>query len=134
MISSNGIKTIIYKIIKGSALEAEIVSKGGCLYRNSRPTNSNKEDIIISVLATRNSQFQMAIVNVNVYVPDIRRDNDYIEDEARTSLLQKKAIDLFKGIVHNDYKVELETQEIFKVRDINEHCINNRLVVTIINI
>ena len=111
MTSSNEIKTIIYKIIKGSPLENEIISKGGSLYRNSRPTNSNKEDIVISVLANRNAQFQMAYVNVNIYVPDIRRDNDYIEDETRTKILQKKAIDLFKEIVHNDYKIEIESQE-----------------------
>ena len=134
MTSSNDIKTIIYKIIKGSSLENEIISKGGSLYRNSRPTNSNKEDIVISVLATRNAQFQMAYVNVNIYVPDIRRDNDYIEDETRTKILQKKAIDLFKEIVHNDYKIEIESQETFKVQDLNEHLINNKLLVTILNL
>lgn len=134
MTSSNDIKTIIYKIIKGSSLENEIISKGGSLYRNSRPTNSNKEDIVISVLATRNAQFQMAYVNVNIYVPDIRRDNDYIEDETRTKILQKKAIDLFKEIVHNDYKIEIESQETFKVQDLNEHLINNKLLITILNL
>lgn len=134
MTSSNEIKTIIYKIIKGSSLENEIISKGGSLYRNSRPTNSNKEDIVISVLANRNAQFQMAFVNVNIYVPDIRRDNDYIEDETRTKTLQKKAIDLFKEIVHNDYKIEIESQEIFKVQDLNEHLINNKLLITILNL
>ena len=134
MTSSNQIKTIIYKIIKGSPLENEIISKGGSLYRNSRPTNSNKEDIVISVLANRNAQFQMAYVNVNIYVPDIRRDNDYIEDETRTKILQKKAIDLFKEIVHNDYKIEIESQEAFKVQDLNEHLINNKLLITILNL
>lgn len=134
MTSSNEIKTIIYKIIKGSSLENEIISKGGSLYRNSRPTNSNKEDIVISVLANRNAQFQMAYVNVNIYVPDIRRDNDYIEDETRTKILQKKAIDLFKEIVHNDYKIEIESQETFKVQDLNEHLINNKLLITILNL
>lgn len=134
MTSSNEIKTIIYKIIKGSSLENEIISKGGSLYRNSRPTNSNKEDIVISVLANRNAQFQMAYVNVNIYVPDIRRDNDYIEDETRTKILQKKAIDLFKEIVHNDHKIEIESQETFKVQDLNEHLINNKLLITILNL
>lgn len=134
MTSSNEIKTIIYKIIKGSPLENEIISKGGSLYRNSRPTNSNKEDIVISVLATRNAQFQMAYVNVNIYIPDISRDNDYIEDETRTKILQKKAIDLFKEIVHNDYKIEIESQETFKVQDLNEHLINNKLLITILNL
>lgn len=134
MTSSNEIKTIIYKIIKGSLLENEIISNGGSLYRNSRPTNSNKEDIVISVLANRNAQFQMAYVNVNIYVPDIRRDNDYIEDETRTKILQKKAIDLFKEIVHNDYKIEIESQETFKVQDLNEHLINNKLLITILNL
>lgn len=134
MTSSNEIKTIIYKIIKGSPLENEIISKGGSLYRNLRPTNSNKEDIVISVLANRNAQFQMAYVNVNIYVPDIRRDNDYIEDETRTKILQKKAIDLFKEIVHNDYKIEIESQEVFKLQDANEHLINNKLLITILNL
>lgn len=134
MTSTNEIKTIIYKIIKGSPLENEIISKGGSLYRNSRPTNSNKEDIVISVLANRNAQFQMAYVNVNIYVPDIRRDNDYIENETRTKTLQKKAIDLFKEIVHNNYKIEIESQETFKVQDLNEHLINNKLLITILNL
>lgn len=134
MVSENNIKTIVYNIIKGSLLENEVVSNGGSLYRNSRPTNSDKEDIVISVLATRNAQFQMAVVNVNIYVPDVRRGNDYIENEARTRTLQQEAIELFTEIVHDEYKVEIEKQETFKVRDVNEHCINNRLLVTIINI
>lgn len=134
MVSNSEIKSIIYRIIKGSALETEIVSKGGKLYRDAKPTNSLTEDIVISVLTNRNAQYQPAIVNVNIYVPDIRRDNDFIEDGSRIKTLEAKAIELLNEVVGSEYLVKLDVQETYKVLDVNQHCINNRLVITLLNL
>ena len=68
----------------------------GEVYKDQRPLNSDKEDIVIAILSRdETKQMQRAYVNVNIYVPDIRRDGDMIEDTARLrTLCTLAAIDL----------------------------------------
>jgi len=65
------IKDDIYQIIKGSTLEKAVTGK---LKKTRRPANSNKEDIVISILENGSGQVQEAFVNVNIYVSDDVRD------------------------------------------------------------
>lgn len=51
------IKDDIYQIIKGSALEKAVTGK---LKKTRRPANSNKEDIVISILENGSGQVQEA--------------------------------------------------------------------------
>lgn len=62
------IKKFVYRQIKGSALETEV---SGVLSDRGRPADSEKEDIVIAVLANEGcGQIQRSYVNVNVYVSD----------------------------------------------------------------
>lgn len=134
MRTNNEIKNKIYNAIKGTDLYNEIIGKGGRVYKESRPSNSNKEDIVISVLSNQNAMYQPAIVNVNIYVPDIQRGNDFIENEQRVSALSKLSVNLFKEIVSNDCLIRLDKLDVFKLNEIHEHCVNNRLILTILNL
>lgn len=132
MKSDSEIKDIFYRVIKGSALEKSVTANGGGLYKTIRPPDSKTEDIIISVLDGLNGQFQDVIVNVNIYVPD-KRFNDYmIEDEKRVRELSSLAIDLLNVNHGINYRFELEKQHLFEVAG-NQHCINNKINLTIIN-
>ena len=62
------IAKFVYHKIKGSSLEKDVTGK---LSDRGRPDKSDKEDIVISVLANEGcGQIQRAYVNVNVYVCD----------------------------------------------------------------
>lgn len=62
------IQKFVYHKIKGTNLEQNVSGK---LSDRGRPNKSDKEDIVISVLANEGcGQIQRSYVNVNVYVSD----------------------------------------------------------------
>lgn len=63
------IAKFVYHKIKGTELERNVSGK---LSDRGRPNKSDKEDIVISVLANEGcGQIQRAYVNVNIYVKDL---------------------------------------------------------------
>lgn len=119
------IKDDLYLWINESALAGMVSGK---VYKDLRPLNSDKEDIIIAVLARdAGYQIQEATVNVNIYVPDIRRGQGAIEDSARLRTLCAEAAELFEYRHTGDSICELSSQEVIKANGIDWHVINNRL-------
>jgi len=100
----------------------------GKVYKDKRPLNSTKEDIIIAVIGRdAESQIQNAIVNVNIYVPDKRRGQEAIEDIVRLRGLCTLAAGLFEYHNFGDWICELSSQEVMEAGGIDWHIINNRL-------
>ena len=119
------IKDDLYLWVSASDL-AGMVS--GSVYKDSRPLNSALEDITIAVIARdAGSQMQEATVNVNIYVPDVRRGREAVEDSARLRVLCSAAAGLFEYRHTGDAIVSLASQEVFKANGIDWHVINNRL-------
>ncbi len=119
------IKDDVFYILQGSELLGEV---SGSVYKDQRPLNSQDEDIIISLLARdAGYQIQQAEVNVNIYVPDISRGLDKIENTIRLRLLSTKAAALFEYIHRGNMIISLASQEIVKVNGLDWHVINNRL-------
>lgn len=119
------IKDDIYLFIKGSTLDYEATGK---LSKTVRPQGSDSEDIVISVLANQNGQIQQAFVNVNIYVKDIMRNNQFEENSVRLRKLCQLAESLLKVGRGNDYRFTLDSQRVFKVEGKNEHFVNNKLL------
>lgn len=124
------IKDILYQIIKGSSLELAIT---GELYKNQRPTDSDKEDIVISVLDGLVGQIQSSVINVNIYVRDVARGDDMIENEPRIRELSRLAISTLEDVSGGEYRFSIEKQQCLKVEGIQEHCINNKINLQITN-
>lgn len=128
MKSNTEIKDILYAILKESELYREVASRGGDVYTDARPTNSGKEDITILILdSLAGGDSQEFVPNVNIYVPDVERNKQMIEDTPRIRHLSRLAISLFEEYTTSDYQFSLENQPVFKVNGAEEHCINNRL-------
>ena len=119
------IKDEMYKHIKGSALAKEV---NGQLRKTLRPANSNKEDIVISMLSNVNGQIQEAYINVNVYVPDVLRDNQAEENTPRLRTLCKLSHDVLKVGYGASYRFVLESQRGLEAEGRDEHLINNRII------
>lgn len=111
----------------------------GGMFRIPRPINSKKEDIVMSVLATGKGQIQPFVVNINVYVPDIRRGQEFILNEQKISTLMKEMLKVFEHgkIVfpsngkQYDIIFELQSQKIYEVKGSSSHAINHKLDVRV---
>lgn len=120
------IKDDIYHLLKDSDL---IKNVSGKLSKTLRQDGSDKEDVVISVLSENpDVQVQELYLNVNVYVADVKRGNQYEENTIRLRelmTLSKNAFDLAKG---KGYRLTLEGQKSFEVPGKNEHFINNKVL------
>ena len=121
------IKDDIYKVIKGSALENTVTGK---LKKTKRPVNSDKEDIVISILDNGSGQIQEAFVNVNIYVPDDMRDGQAEEQSIRLRELCKMSYELLFNCRGNGFRVDSSgsKQRVLEVNGKDEHFINNKLL------
>lgn len=126
------IKDIFFKVLKDSALAKTI---SGSIYTDGRPSviDNPKEDIIISINDNNNTEDkQSVILYVNIYVKDIKRGADLIQDKKRIRLLSRLAIDILEDGITSDYTYKLTKQKTFS-EETNEHCISNRLKITHLN-
>ena len=117
-------KSRLWKLTSESDLAKMIT---GAVYKDRRPTNSDKEDILISVIARdAGSQIQQATANVNIYVEDIRRGEDSVESPRLKELCEKSA-EVFEYRNFGDWIMELDSQEVMEALDVGWHIINNRV-------
>src|SRR5574344_1587334 len=91
MITEEDIKTILYRLIKASPLNDAI---NGTVTKRNRHADSKAEDIVISVLTSNCAQNQLFIVNVNIYVPYSKSNNE--EDSERLAQLSNIAKNVLK--------------------------------------
>lgn len=117
------IKDDILEYIFTTEIPAEV---SGVIKRDRRPRDSDKEDVIISVLANENGQIQDATVNVNIYVKDKPAGNQYDPDHERLDILadmSQRVLDVFHG---DGFRAHLIAQRITAVGE-DEHVITNKI-------
>lgn len=122
------LKKDLYDHLRATAL---VGSVSGKLLMTTRPTTSDKEDIVISVLASSvETDIQLATLNVNIYVSDYRtEEGDDIEASLRLRKLARLAYEALEvGQGASGCRFEIVSQRILKVEGRNEHCINNRIL------
>ena len=120
------IKDDIYQFLKASSLASAVTGK--ICKTGVRPKGSDKEDVVISVIANLNGQIQEAIVNVNIYVKDdIKSDGQNQEATIRLRELCSLAANLLEVGSGEDFRFTLESQRVIAVEDAKVHVINNRL-------
>lgn len=125
------IKTDIYHILKTTDLIKRISGK---LSKTLRPDGSDKEDVVISVLSDPSAtQIEEVFVNVNIYVPDVKRGNQYEENTIRLEQLCELSFDALRSVIGDGFKLSLATQKTFEVPGKNEHFINNKVLYQICN-
>ena len=120
------IKDKIYLLLREKGLHSEIT---GRIYKDSRPDNSKLEDVEIHVLASNARQNQEAALNVNVFVYDVNRGDESIENTQRLRQLGRTFHDALLSNVFEGFKIVLESQHVDKIADRPIHVITNRLVM-----
>lgn len=131
MKTTKEIEILLYSLIKGSKLEQSV---SGVLTHIERPINSTLEDICISVKSGTASQFQSFICDVNVYVPMLNANGQKVQDSTRIDELMRMCIPLFDKVTTSEYRIEYdETPSAILIKEAQEYCINNRIVLTHLN-
>ena len=132
MKSDIDIKDDVYKLIQKSELKKAI---NGSVSKTKRPKDSDKEDVVISVLANNISQRQEAFVVVNVYVKDDDVNGQNEECSSRLRTLCQICLSLFERVIGQDYRLSLSEDAGQKVieTDNAEHVISNELLYQTIN-
>lgn len=132
MKTGEDIKDDVYKALKGTDLVKEVT---GTLRKRDRLEISDKEDVIISILGNELAQYQTAYVNVNIYVQDVWGEGQLEMHDRRIKQLLRMAMDEMRVIRLDGgrIRITLEKQEVIRLKDTNEHMINNRLLYAIIH-
>lgn len=132
MKTNKEIEILLYNHIKDSEL---VSSVSGTLSHVGRPTNSRLEDIVISVKSGTSSQFQTFVCDVNIYVQNILANGESLQDSTRIVELISMCTPLFNKFVSNDFRIEYdEAPSVIQIKDADEYCINNRIVLTHLNL
>lgn len=131
MISNNKVKTFLFRVLNNGALKQEIT---GRVYKDQRPTNSDKEDVIITLPTNINDVFQRANAYVSIFVKDIKRESDYVENGLRLEKLTDGAIQDLDDFVNEDIHCRIDVIETLKYRELNQTEIRIRCILTINNL
>lgn len=134
MISDIGVLDDLYNYIKGSELEQEVT---GTLCKTKRPKNSDKEDIVLSVVSNISAQIQEVYANVNIYVKDLHmKVNGLTQNEMnvkRCRELCRLAFDLLEVGQGERFRFIVESQRVIALEEIESHVINNKILYKHIN-
>lgn len=125
---------ILYEFLKTSSLKDSITGK---VYKYERPVDSVKEDIVINSLPVTTGQLQTAILNLNIFVPDIIVSVSGVQtgyaNNARMKVLTGIAFEELDEWTE-DYNFNVQQQTLIKDNESSSHFINIRLEFYSINI
>lgn len=136
MINTLQLVDLVFLRLKGSSLESAISGK---LYKHKRPVNSVLEDIVVNSLPTNNLQLQSAVLNVNIFVPNLKLKINNVQDNTqpdhlRLETLCNLAVDRLKDYWQDDFNFDVQQQMLFEDEQSGSHYINIRLDFFNINI
>ena len=122
--TSQQITQDLYALISASELAQEV--NGKVYLAGTRPRGSRTEDIVIVYVSGQPGEIQSAIVNVQVFVPDIDpwEDGVLCEDYRRTTAIEQVAARTVESLTCavSDYRIELnETIHTSEADDIAQH-------------
>ena len=129
MKSDGAIKTDVYRYINESGFMNNV---NGKLSKTMRPHNSQKEDVVISILANEGTQLQTAIINVNIYIQDQDVDGQFEENTIRVDEICKLAWNLLEMFRTSEYVAHAIEQRVYATST-GEHVINNQVEYKLIN-
>jgi hypothetical protein len=120
---------VIYPYI-GTSLSGELT---GRIYKWRRTKNSKKEDIVINCINASAYPNQRAVLNINCHVPDkvitVSGDQQLMPNSPRIEYLTNKILDALKGIVHNDYVVNILSTGVFTEGVPEQHYSNTKIEI-----
>lgn len=121
-------KQWIYELLNVDAVKTKITGK---IYKNKRPTESSKEDIVINSILMDNSFLQDGTFNVNCYVPhlsvSIEGTTQFMPNENRLSEIAKIVQPLIDNIYREKFNLTIERHETVELETEKSSYLNFRI-------
>lgn len=130
MKTSFDIDNIVYRLLVESEIKQKI--NGGIYYQNDRPDDSKNEDIVINTIAmTQDFLPQVATSNVNIYVPDVLRRVNGVDqlkpNHKRLSELTNIVLSILRESNIDGLKLIPENQLVLAEPNVKQHLCNIRV-------
>ena len=136
MTTTFDIENVLY--IKLSGVSSLTSTLSGSIRKNLRPPDSKKEDVVINSLPVANQQLQLAVANVNVFVPDKTVSDGGVQtkvvDHERLKTLTGIVISALNDILDGDYYYEVQQQTLIQDKESESHYSNIRINFYSINL
>lgn len=113
----------VYRLLKESGITGFV---SGSLYKNSRPFDSQLEDIVVSFKTGLDGQFQDGAVTINIYVPDIDNGSGCkVINSARCTEIEVMANEAIKPFTSSEYLFSLGNMiQTFEEPEIKQHFVS----------
>ncbi|SEV88915.1 hypothetical protein SAMN05428988_0157 [Chitinophaga sp. YR573] len=129
---------IVWKRLNESPLKTAV---NGGVYKQKRPLNSKKEDVIINSPTIVNLQLQEGLINVNIHVPNLLLSNNGAQDNSqpdhvRLEQLADIAASSLTDVWSDDGQInyDIQSQTVFEDEQTNAHYVNFRITFYSVNI
>lgn len=117
----------IFNLITTGVLKSTIT---GNVYREGmRPFNAVTEDAVVSFMTGLDGQFQVGVLNINVYVPEIDNGSRFkVKNIARCNVIEEVCSTLVSSLKSKGYRFSLNSIiQTYKSQDIEQHFVNVKL-------
>jgi len=95
----------VFTIINASPLKTAISGK---IYKHGmRPINAKSEDAVVSFLTGLDDEIQTGIVNLNIYVSDIKQGASMVKNGERCRELEELTRGIIQGQTPQEYRFRL---------------------------
>lgn len=115
------------------------VMLSGDIFPDSKPDGHRNECIVINSLPVTGAQLQKAVVNVNIYVPNLQltingQPDNSQPNRKRLNEIFKVVEPLIKDAIIRDTVTEIQNVTMIKEQELNEHFLNIRVGTNSINL
>ncbi len=121
MTTQNEILTLVCKVIAASPIDA----LNGGIYKNTRPTGSELEDCVASLINGSSGKFLLdGSLSVKIFYKDINSDDSYLEDTKNGQVLETLLFDLSETLLSTKgISFEIQTRETYteSIPEIHQH-------------
>jgi hypothetical protein len=83
---------ILISVVMNSDLLTGPFKITGSLYKNRRPINSDKEDIVVNSLPINHEEIQEGVLNINIYVPNLSLQINGVKDNSQADYARLKQL------------------------------------------
>jgi hypothetical protein len=95
-------ETIFQRMLQSGVKSTSAITGG--IFKNRRPKDSQKEDIVVRTLAMNSEQVQEGLINVNIHLPNLLLSNDSTQpNEARFNQITELVLAALRDYRGFDY-------------------------------
>jgi len=127
------VKDVLFGLVNVASVKGVI---SGNIYLDFRPTDSDKEDVVINSLPISHTSWQQCTANVNIYVKDLKAKlnggTQDVPNRARLEVITKAVIDAVEGKGGEDWVCNVVSDHVFK-NDDGSHMSNVRIAFRKLN-